>query len=320
MAVHQNKNEIKRFATRLLIFLVTVVTVDFIAGKLLGKKYWSMKSGDDYFTTRAVTKADSQVLVFGSSRAVNIFDPAVLKNELGASCFNAGRVGQSIFYHQAVLKAVLKRYTPQLVILSLDAGDFAKDQKDYDRLSQLLPYYKSHPEIRDIVDLKGPYERIKMISFIYPYNSLLLPVLKGNLKGSSDDGKHADGYSPINKKVTGAFHKVDYSKYDVLDSNKINCFKNFVTDCKKAGAILFLVCPPYRVDAAGKDKTLELTASVAKENKITFFDYSRDTYYSTQSDYFADFRHLNKEGSGIFSRQVAQRIKEEVKESMQAQE
>jgi hypothetical protein len=51
-----------------------------------------------------------------------------------------------------------------------------------------------------------------------------------------------------------------------------------------------------------------LAAAIAKENNIIFLDYSADPYYTSHSEYFADFRHLNKEGAGVFSKQVAQKI------------
>lgn len=309
MQLVKNKNEVQRFASRMLIFFATIAVLDFVCGKLLEKKYWALKKGYDRFTTYAITKAAAPILIFGSSRAMNNFNPAVLKNELNLPGYNAGRVGQSIFYHYALLKAALKRYTPQMVILSMDAGDFAKAQKDYDRLAQLLPYYREHPEIRELVDLKGPYEKIKMLSYTYPYNSLLLPIVKDDFNKKKDE-QNPDGFLPLDRKAAAPFHKIDYSDFATLDSNKINIYRRFIKECKEAGIALYIVCPPYRVDATGSDSSLALAETIAKENNIHFFDYSRDTYYASHTDYFADFRHLNKDGAAIFSRQVAQRIKE----------
>jgi len=174
-------------------------------------------------------------LIFGSSRAVNIFNPAVMEKELNLSCFNAGRIGQSIFYHYAVLKTVLKRYKPQKIILSFDAGNFDKDQEDYDRLSSLLPYYESNPEIELVINLKGPYEKIKMISSIYPFNSLLLPILNGNIKKDNSYYSNIKGFM-ANKKTTGSpARTIDYTKKEELDSKKIEIYKAFISECNNAG-------------------------------------------------------------------------------------
>lgn len=299
----------KNFVLKLLAFFTTIIIADVVAGNLLKKAYWSQQKGFDYHTTYSIEKTRAAMLVFGSSRAVNIFDPHILKNELGVSCFNAGRVGQSVFYHYAVLQSVLKRYTPDAVILSLDAGDFAKDSRDYDKLSQLLPYYAAHPEIRDIVQLKSKFEGIKMLSAVYPYNSMLLPIVKGRLNKNSNEHS-TDGYIPLHRKFSGPLHKIDYADFALLDQQKVNTYRLFMAACKKAGTKLFVVCPPYMVDAEGQDASLVLAQKLAKENGIAFFDHSADPEYISSRDNFADFRHLNKDGSGKFSKDIARLMKE----------
>jgi hypothetical protein len=308
MSVQTNNKGYRNFAVKMLLFLLTVAVADFIAGTLLKKTYWKQKQGYDYLTTYSIEKTEAQVLVFGSSRAVNIFDPRILKNELGASCFNAGRVAQSVFYHHAVLKAVLKRYTPDVIILSIDAGDFAKESKDYDRLSQLLPYYEKHPEIREVVHLKGPFERLKMISSVYPYNSMLLPIVKGNLQ--KHNREHSDnGFIPLRKKISGPLHKIDYADYSVLDDKKVNAYRSFIRECQDRGIKLFVICPPYMVDARGEDHSLVMAKKIAREKKIAFLDHSHDPAYTSSQEYFADFKHLNEQGAGMFSKYVANKIR-----------
>lgn len=299
----------KKFVLKLLIFFITIITADAVAGKLLKKAYWGQQKGFDHHTTYSIEKTRAQLLVFGSSRAVNIFDPHILKNELGISCFNAGRVGQSVFYHYAVLQSVLKRYTPDAIVLSIDAGDFAKDARDYDKLSQLLPYYATHPELRDIIQLKSRFEDIKVLSAVYPYNSLLLPIVKGRLNKNTSE-QSTDGYIPLNRKISGPLHKIDYADFALLDQQKINTYRLFIAACKRAGTKLFVVCPPYMVDAAGEDASLALAKKLANENGVEFFDHSADPGYISSRDNFADFRHLNRDGSGKFSRDIARLMKE----------
>jgi hypothetical protein len=301
-------NGVKTFSVKLLIFAVTVAVADLIIGTVLKKTYFKQRHGYDYLTTHSIKKAKDPVMIFGSSRAVNIFNPAVMEKELSLPCFNAGRVGQSVFYHYAVLKSVLRRYTPEKIILSFDAGSFDKDQEDYDRISSLLPYYECHPEIEPVVNLKGPYEKIKTISTIYPYNSLLLPILSGNLKKGKRDYSNIKGFMPIKKTISGPLRTIDYTKNGALDSKKIDTYKAFITDCAKAGIELHIICPPYLVNAIGNDPSIETAKKIAAEYKIDFIDYSRDSFYRSQPQLFADFRHLNGKGADLFSEQVAEII------------
>ncbi|MDE3212752.1 MAG: hypothetical protein KGM98_05915, partial [Bacteroidota bacterium] len=143
------------------------------------------------------TKAD--LLIFGSSTANHNYYPDSIEKNLRLSCYNTGRDGMSIFYFYAVLKSDLKRYTPKVVILDFFPVEFRKEQMDYDRITALLPYYSSHPELRSIILMKSPYERLKLISRIYPFNSLAFTILGGNLQMNKNReiNKGSQGYVPL---------------------------------------------------------------------------------------------------------------------------
>ena len=158
-----NKQFVK-FLIKAGLFFLLFFILDFTTGSLLRFFYYRQEVGNDYQATLAIDSTKADIVIFGSSRAANLFDTEIFAKRLNMSCFNTGRYGYPIFYHYALLKAVTKRYIPKIAILSFDAGNFSVNQEAYDRLSSLLPYYKNHPEIRSIVDLKGPYEKIKMLS------------------------------------------------------------------------------------------------------------------------------------------------------------
>jgi len=309
MRMFLNRNKYRSFIYRLLIFSVTLFFADFVIGKVLQKLYFKQSSGFDYQTTYAINETTAPLLVFGSSRANNIFDPTILENELKLSCYNVGRYGEPIFYHYALLKAVLKRFNPQIIILSLDAFNFAQDKDDYDLISVLLPYSDSHPELQEIINLKGPYERLKMMSTIYPYNSLLLPMISGNLASSKEKNYTIKGYIPVQTTISGPLHTIDYTKNTLLDTTKINSYTAFIKDCIKAKIKLFIVCPPFMINAIGTDNSIITGKKVANNFNIPFFDFSRDTFYTTKPKLFYDFRHLNDKGVALFDKQVMDSIK-----------
>lgn len=304
-----NKKLFKTYLLKAVIFIATIAIADAVIGEMLKRYYNNQKYGNDYLTRFAVEKAAPQTLILGSSRAANIFDPCVFKEGLQTKTFNAGRIGQSIFYHYAILKSILKRSTPQIVVLSIDRRDFATDNTDYDKLSQLLPFYKTHQEIRSVVDLKSPFERIKIMSFIYPYNSLAFPILRGYVDSKT---VNYNGYQPLNKVIAEPLLKINYDLYGQLDTVKINIYRSLITECKKAGIKLFIVCPPYMVDASGTDQSMVTAKKIASEYNIPFFDESESSFYSAKKEYFADFRHLNESGALVFSREVTLKIKRSI--------
>jgi len=293
-------NTLKSFFLKLFIFIIIVFVADRLLGAVLKKYYFKQEAGYDYLTTYAIEKTSAELVIFGSSRAANIFNTGMFETQTGLSCFNAGRYGEPVFYHYAVLKTVLKRYKPTMILLSFDAGNFSNNQESYDRMASLLPYYNDHPEIRAIVALKGRFEKTKLLSSIYPYNSLLLPIVSGNTASSKKRYPHLNGYIANKKIFTGELQTIDYSKETALDNNKINVYKAFIQDCEKAKIPLYIICPPYLVNSIGTDASITEAKKIAKESKINFLDYSRDTFFSNRPQLFEDFRHLNENGVEYF--------------------
>ena len=298
----------KTFIVKIAAFVLIVFVLDFMIGSLLKKFYFKQQGGYDYLTTYSIDHTSQDVLIFGSSRAVNIFDPAIFTNRTGLSCFNVGRYGEPVFYHYAVLKSVLERYQPKRIILSFDAGNFSKAEESYDRISVLLPYYRDHPEMDSIISLKGRYEKLKLLSRIYPYNSLVLPIITGNTSYSKKKYPHYNGYIPISRTFSGPLQTFDYAKEKVLDTNKINIYKAFIRDCIKAKIPLHIVCPPYMINAVGTDSSISVGKVIANEFNIPFLDHSRDTFYTTKPALFADYRHLNDKGVALFSNMIIDKI------------
>jgi hypothetical protein len=110
-----------------------------------------------------------------------LFAAAVFRAAFGKDCFNASAGGAFIEYHEAVLEAVLTRYSPRLIVLDFSSNEFRKDKKRLQALSLLLPYYRHHPEIRAIIQSRGLTERLKMASHIYPFNSEIIHQILWNI-------------------------------------------------------------------------------------------------------------------------------------------
>ncbi len=299
----------KNFILKLLSFLVVLFVLDRAIGMVLERYYFKQQGGYDFLTTEAIDKTKAELIVFGSSRAVNIFNTEILEDRSGFSSYNAGRYGGPIFYHYAILKAILKRHHPNLIILSFDAGNFSKSEVSYDRLSPLLPYYKNHPELREIIKLRGPYEKIKLLSACYPYNSLILPILTGNRASSSVKYANVKGFIPLTRTISGPLSKFDYTLEQDLDTLKINTYVSFIKDCQAAKIPLYIVCPPYMINSTGVDKSILKGREIAGVNGVKFLDFTTDTFYTNNRSLFADYRHLNETGVKFFVNDVMNKIK-----------
>jgi len=302
------KNVFKKFLLKLMFLFTIVFVFDFIIGNILSQYYFKQQRGADYLTTYAIDSTKADLLILGSSRANHHYRPDIFEKRMNTSYYNAGRDGNFIFYHYAILKSVLSRYAPKIIILDFIHGEFSKNQDSYDRISSLLPYYKSHPELRPVIELKSRYEKIKLLSSIYPYNSLLLIIAGGNKMFSEKKKEDIEGYVPKSTVWNHSIQNEDSTFEYEIDSTKIKIFDSFIKDCLNSKVRLYIVCSPYFLKSNHQDYSVKLAIQIAQHNNVQFFDYSQDSTYINSPMLFADPNHLNDNGAKIFSNSLVDSI------------
>lgn len=308
---HNMLIQIKRFTINLLLLVVLVAISDCLIGMVLRYAYFTQRYGAGYRTTYAIDSTLADVLIFGSSRANHHYVPECFEDLLNMTYYNTGRDGNFIFYQEAILDCILKRYTPKVVILDY-AGGFDKASDAYDRLSSLLPYYKSHKELQKIIELKGPYEKIKLLSGIYPFNSQLLTIAAGNMNFNKEQKSDNKGYVPLYKEWQTEIDSVgDASVYEI-DTNKINALRSFVKSAKLAGAKVFVIYSPV-FQKFNRSQEIDICKDICNQEKVPFMDYSKDTFFVNNGRFFQDVGHLNNVGAKVFSDRLAKRIKQIIK-------
>ena len=303
----------KKFAINGIIILTMLFLLDFFVGKILKHFYYQQTSGFQYRTTYSMEQSTEDILVFGSSRANHHYKPEIFEKDLQHTFYNTGRDGHFLFYQTAVLKSVLKRHKPKLIIYDV-AGSFIYDESDYDRLSSLLPYYDNHTEIRDIVNLRSRYEPIKNLSNLYPYNSTIANIIIGNLKVEGIRSKEIKGYVPLHGQLEGGIQKHSSVFPYETDNKKIEIFNEFLNLCQQQKIqVIVVMSPVYYVYE--KDFSLELYKKICDENKIQFFDFTRNNDFLDNPHYFDDISHLNDKGASLFSKKVANLVKNKLNDN-----
>ena len=303
------KNKYKYFFAKLLLLLLIVCAADYTCGGILRYFYFRQSSGWNYRTTYSMEKTTADLLIIGSSRASQQYHPEVLEPRLQLSYYNCGRDGNFMLYSYAVLKTILKRHTPKMIILDFIKGQFKENHNEYDRLSILLPYYKGHPEIRPIIELRGRLEKYKLLSNTYPYNSTLFNTIIGNTAFNKERQKDIKGYVVFedvwNQPLKNDNHIAGQYK---LDSNFLSSYESFIKDCVSAKVKLYIVCSPYYTRPASEDYSVSIGKRIAKKYGVGFLDYSMDTSLIHHPALFSDTMHVNNDGAKIFSAMVADDI------------
>ena len=305
-----NKHHILYFVFKLTLFIFILFILDLIIGNTLRFYYFKQINGALYRTTYSIEKTKAEILIFGSSRAEHHYRPDIFEKKYNLSCYNVGRDGSFILYHISILKMVLKRYTPKVIVLDVCNNEFDTMHDSYDKLSSLLPYYKTHPEIHSIIEMRSPFEKYKLISSIYPFNSYVLNIISGNIDYGRRFQKYSDikGYRSLHNTWNEPLEHIMIDQNMAIDQNKIIAYRSFIEDCIKANVKLYIFISPYFWQYRNTSRSIILANEIAQEYQIPFWNYSQDSLFLTNSKYFSDKEHLNDDGAKIFSGIVSEKI------------
>lgn len=299
------------FFSKLFGFLLILIVFDFLFGYFLHYLYFKQNHGRDYRTTYSMEQTNAEIITFGSSRGLHNYQSNLINNRLQYSCYNAGRDASYIFYHFAVLQSILQRYQPKLIILDINELDFYIDNRSYLSLNALLPYYDTHPEIRPIVELRGRYEQLKLLSHIYPYNSKFFSSLTGTLdiRNKRFEEARMNGFVPEYRTFNEAFSIGANEDIDqTIDTTKVQYFTSFVNECNARHLPLIVVVSPTLKKFDTERHFLRFAKDIATSNNAYFLNFTADTTFTSNKHYFRDMIHLNVTGSKIFTQSIIEKI------------
>lgn len=291
---------------RLFVVGVIVFILDAAIGHYLRSQYFQMNWGELYRVTYALEKSHERLLIFGSSRAYVHYVPDVFEKKLAMDYYNVGQDSAGILYETAMLRGILARYRPEIIILDIRHDELAKNEPGYQMLSVLLPYYKDHKEIRSILDLRGPFEKIRLFSKTYPFNSQFLTILMANKLRWTDD----KGFLPQSGTWNYAIEEYDPSGGMALDPNSVKLFLEFLETAKKHDISLYVVISPYYRIIREHAPSFRMASDMCEKHNVIFLDYSQDSRFLERPGFFCDPDHLNYEGAKMFSEILADRMTE----------
>jgi len=300
---------IKKIILNIALVGIVVFVLDFAIGRTLRYFYFRESSGLHFRSTYAMEQTRADILVFGSSPAVHHYIPELFESTLNMTFYNTGRDGNGAFYQLAVLKSVLKRYKPKIIIFDW-SDTFKKDVSSYDRISSLLPYYRTHPEIRDIIEYKSKFEKVKLLSEIYPFNSEVFTIAIGNLNVNKQRKPDNKGFVALYKEWQCKINAIIPNPKYPVDTLKVNSFREFIVLAKEAGVKVFVIYSPMFLKF-NRFQEFDICSKVCAEQKVPIWDCSRDTVFLKNNRLFQDIGHLNYKGAVIFSKQILEKIKTE---------
>ena len=247
------------------------------------------------------TKAD--MLIFGSSKAQNQYDPQILEDTLSMSVFNCGRHGMGMIYNYGRWKIISKRYVPKVVVYEfLPIVDLMVRDDNTIFINPLRPYYGNVPGIDSIFWIIDTTERYKMLSKSYKYHSLL-----DYFESYRSKEWLQTGYGKPNDQVLDPSKvKIESFSYQ-LDSVKLYFAEKFVSEVSRKTKLIIAISPMYGFhdDHGGLKEIKQICAKYG----VPFIDHFCDSAFVDNAMLYKDMAHFNRKGSVKWSRLIASELK-----------
>lgn len=291
----------KRFIIQVLAFLAIVVVVDFASGFVFKQIESNAKGGFTYRDTYICDKLETDILVSGSSRCVRHYNPQIITDSLGLSCYNSGQMGNGIILNYGRLRMIDERKRPSIIIYDLHP-EF--DLMVGDDNHRYLTWLKSHYErdgIADIFNSVDKTEKYKMQSRMYRYNSRWVEMMMDYVHPITE--AREDGFSPLKGEMDKTKIRLagdEVSRNYVFDELKLAYIEKMIEEA--GDAKLFFVVSPiwYGMDTL----QFEPVRQICMAKDIPFIDFSNNPKYVGNNEYFKDGSHMNARGADEFTREL----------------
>ena len=295
------------FLLKILLFFCILSVIDFLSGCIFDIVRVNAKGGATYRDRYICDELTTDILLLGSSRCEHHYNPIIISDSIGLSCYNAGQSGNGILVAYARYLMVSKRCAPQMVIYDINPSfDLLKGYDNHRYLTWLKSYY-DQDSISNIFNDVDKTERYKMLSSLYRYNSRIIEVAVDFIHPIFDDGIH--GFIPINSKMNKSkINKKEINRqhrsYE-FDSLKLVYLSKLI-DIVGNKNIMFVISPRwYGMD----QEAFKPLADLCKKKDVLFIDYANNSKYIYNDLFFKDGNHLNSRGANEFTKDLMNYIR-----------
>lgn len=312
----------KKFALILLIFFMPIFI---LAG--LGDYYinQSLKiSNHKYFVVwndLVSGNINSEILIYGTSRARAHVNPKVLEDSLKLSTYNLGIDGYTFDMEYCRHELILKENKqPSYIIQTLDYHMLGKIEDLY-QYEQFYPYFDN----KIVLETIKTYNGLNWWDYHFPLvryfgsREEIFNAMNILLRPSHNIGNRYKGFYNFNQSWTKDFEKAVESKktiFQKIDKESVILFEKFIVDSKKRDIPIIFVYTPEHIEGqhfvSNRAEIMALYKKLAIQYNIPFIDYSSDPMCFNK-DYFYNAEHLNLKGANLFSSKLATDLKKYIK-------
>lgn len=311
----------KKFLLKISLFLLPVVlfayAFDFFITTNLKKTHvfadGEIRVWEDIYNQ----KVDSEMLIYGSSRAFMHVNPAQIQDSLKIQAYNFGMNGHN-FETQYVrhLEYLQHNPIPKMIVVCVDVFSFQKLQKLYN-YDQFLPYLDKE----NIQKLTAKNPRFSWADYYVPLVKYYgkKKVIKKAVSKFIETPLHKPyrirGYRPMDiewPKNISKENKQNTLNTIEIDKTTQQLFEQFLKDCQEKNIRVVLAYTPVLIEGQQYVKAHKEIASycekIGTDLGIPFFNYLEHSICTSKVNFFDDI-HLNKKGATLFTSIFIQDLK-----------
>jgi len=297
----------KRFLLKIGLLLTLFVIFDICFGYVMKNAQNQIKGGTVKKMDYIFNQMNSEIVIMGSSRALNDYNPSIITEITGLSCYNCGYDGNGIIMSYGLWKEFSKRYIPKVIIYDLYPGyDLLPMEDNHRFIYALKPFYEKSADIDSIFWIVDKRERFKMLLSSYKYNTKFLGILAGRFQSDNSPNGFDPEFGIINN---GNKDRIIFDGMSpIYDDTRYYYLKKFIDECSRENVrLIFTVSPFY---SKMNQEVLAPFLEECSDKKIPVWNYSKAL--CGIDSLFNDNIHLNSVGAEVFSKNIAHKLKTEI--------
>lgn len=259
-------------------------------------------------------KINSDLLIYGSSRAWVNISPEILGKKLHTTTYNLGIDGHNFWLQNLRHKQLLKfNKKPKTIIYVVDIITLQQNTELFN-YEQFFPYMLWNNYFKNTILPKNDIQNFEFSLPLLRYSGrykAIRTAFEMALYPEKNPVQRIRGYQgqelSWNKDLEKAEKKLG-SINAVLSAKVIKKFEYFLQECKKDKINVILVYSPEFIEGQkfieNKKDIIMIYNKLSKKYEIPFYDFSGDKMCSNRN-LFYNSTHMNKIGAEQFSNQLA---------------
>lgn len=266
-------------------------------------------------------KLETDICIFGSSRAEVHLNPNLIEAESGYSCYNLGWAGACLTTQEIIRHYYFDQNpTPTLIVQTVDLLSFGKRTALY-QPERFYPYLHD-PHTYQIMQMIDPAIQLARWLPLWEYTGRRDLIEMGLLESRN-------AYTPYSHygRVKGYTNTgTTYTTDRIAPDWKLKVYKDdfvlgqqwlesLISQCQQREVPLILLYPPLYKDVfhyyepGQYEQIKEILANLSEVPGVEFWDYAEADDFREKA-WFMDPYHLNREGAERFSHLIGGRIQQ----------